>query len=178
VLALVFGCGGDESVAVAGFAGVYRDGATGEWVVLSTRRLDAEEAWRAAFGGVPNVDGRRVRVERVRFDLRDLWRARAVVFRTIPGGVYTLLDLDERENRVLVGVGSAADSVRVTDLLRGRGLPTGIVHVGVVTVRLERGAAVQARDQHTDRLGHGSSHTIRASASPPSPASHPYARRR
>jgi len=114
---------------VPGFGGMYQD----ETGTLNVYLLDPgqEGRARAAIASVMRreTEGRGLRVRRGTFGFTELegWRRKLPAVMAIEGVV--LSDIDERQNRLRVGVANAAAGQRVRDLLGRLGIPEDAVVV-------------------------------------------------
>jgi hypothetical protein len=91
-----------------------------------------------ASNGAAELAQARLRLEPAQFTFVQLAEARDVVLNTVPGSLLTLLDIDERLNRLEIGVPTAEDIQIVSGLVEATSLQRGIVEIGVVTVQPEQ----------------------------------------
>lgn len=93
----------------------------------------ATRAWRTRWGrpGTPIIPGHAVRVRRATFDYAELMAAFRTIAQQLNQPRVTLLDIDERNNRILVGAVDEQARRGITTALQRLKLPEGAVTVAV-----------------------------------------------
>lgn len=125
---------------IPGFAGLFID-AQGVLVVSATTEASEQASLMFAqeWSVLNSLQGQPIRFRRVEYDFYELNAGRNRLLDLLARGVINMLDVDEVENAVVVGIRPGASKVSVEELSALANLPEGAVRVIEASIAVESG---------------------------------------